>query len=102
MCVKSSMNVSVAKRSSAGRLKAARTIGSAALVSEGQIGDGAVQRRGCSMPHQMLPAPGVYDALITLLEMTVSACTTPLNFDMPAFTVTMLADTSSMLAFTVT
>ena len=29
----------------------------------------------------MFPAPGVYDALTTLLVITVSACTTPLNFD---------------------
>ena len=50
----------------------------------------------------MLPAPGVYEALITLLLITVSACTTPLNFDMPAFTVTIPADISMVLAFTVT
>ena len=37
-----------------------------------------------------------------LLQITVSACTTPLNLDMPALTVTMLADTSTMLAVTVT
>src|SRR5436189_5051716 len=37
-----------------------------------------------------------------LLQITVSACTTPLNFDIPALTVTMLAETSTMLALTVT
>ena len=40
----------------------------------------------------MFPAPGVYDALMTLLLMTVSACTTPLNFDMPASTVNIPAE----------
>ena len=49
------------------------------------------------MAHQMFPAPGVYDALMTLLLITVSACTTPLNFDMPASTVTMPAETSTWL-----
>src|SRR5262245_9281099 len=52
--------------------------------------------------HHMFPAPGVYDALTTLLVMTVSACTTPLNFDMPAFTVTVPAETSTLPADTVT
>lgn len=33
-----------------------------------------------------------------LLQITVSACTTPLNFDIPALTVTMLAETSTILA----
>lgn len=41
----------------------------------------------------MFPAPGVYDALTTLFEITVSAWTTPLNFDIAASTVTMLAET---------
>ena len=50
----------------------------------------------------MFPAPGVYDALMTLLAITVSACTTPENFDMPASTVTMPADTATTLALTVT
>ncbi len=34
--------------------------------------------------------------------MTVSAWTTPLNFDIPAFTVTMPADTSTVEAWTLT
>ena len=37
-----------------------------------------------------------------LLQMTVSACTTPLNFERPALTVTMPAETSTVLAFMVT
>src|ERR671921_808788 len=52
--------------------------------------------------YQMLPAPGVYEALMMLLQMTVSACTTPLNFDMPASTVTIPAETATWLALTVT
>jgi hypothetical protein len=40
----------------------------------------------------MFPAPGVYEALTTLLLITVSACTTPLNFDIPASTVTIPAE----------
>src|SRR3954454_24510175 len=52
--------------------------------------------------HQMFPAPGVYDALITELLISVSHCTTPLNFDMPALTVTIPAETSTLLALTVT
>ena len=39
---------------------------------------------------------------MTLLLMTVSACTTPLKRDMPASTVTIPADTSTVLALTVT
>ncbi len=50
----------------------------------------------------MFPAPGVYEVLITEFVMSVSAWTTPLDFDMPALTVTMLADTSKLLALTVT
>ena len=50
----------------------------------------------------MLPAPGVYEALMMELLMTVSACTTPLNFDIPASTVTMLAETYTRLALIVT
>src|SRR5687767_4256215 len=53
------------------------------------------------MAHQMFPAPGVYDALTTELVITVSACTTPLNLLIPAFTVTMPADTSTVDACTV-
>jgi hypothetical protein len=49
----------------------------------------------------MFPAPGVYDALTTEFEISVSHCTTPLNFDMPAFTVTMPAETSTVDALTV-
>src|SRR4030067_652350 len=52
--------------------------------------------------HHMLPAPGVYDALITLLLITVSACTTPLKRDMPALTVSVPAEISTTLALTVT
>jgi hypothetical protein len=39
----------------------------------------------------MLPAPGVYAEDTTVLVITVSACTTPENFDIPASTVTMPA-----------
>src|SRR5207244_8473096 len=52
--------------------------------------------------HQMLPAPGVYDALMMLLVMTVSAWTTPLNLAMPALTLTMPAEMSAVLALIVT
>lgn len=38
--------------------------------------------------------------LTTVLVMTVSAWTTPLNFAIPALRVTMLADISTMGAFT--
>src|SRR5574341_932959 len=55
-----------------------------------------------SAPHQIFPAPGVYDELMTALLITVSACTTPLNLDMPALTVTMLAEISMREALTVT
>ena len=48
----------------------------------------------------MLPAPGVYAELTTVLLITVSACTTPLNLDNPALTVTMPAEISMVLAFT--
>ena len=37
----------------------------------------------------------------TEFEISVSHCTTPLNFDMPALTVTMPAETSTVDAFTV-
>ena len=50
----------------------------------------------------MFPAPGVYEALTTLLLISVSHCTTPLNFDMPASTVTMPALTATWPACTVT
>ena len=50
----------------------------------------------------MFPAPGVYEALMTELVITVSACTTPLKLDMPALTVTIPAETSTVLALTVT
>ena len=50
----------------------------------------------------MFPAPGVYDDATTLLAISVSACTTPLNLDMPASTVTMPAEMLTWLAFTVT
>ena len=50
----------------------------------------------------MFPAPGVYEALTTELLIMVSHCTTPLNFDMPALTVTMPAETSTVLALMVT
>jgi hypothetical protein len=50
----------------------------------------------------MLPAPGVYEALMMLLQMTVSAFTTPENLLMPASTFTRLAETSTTLALTVT
>ena len=73
IAVKSSMNVSAAKRRSEGALNARRTVGSAALVSAGQIGDAAVHWTGCSMPHQIFPAPGVYDAAMMLLVIIVSA-----------------------------
>ena len=46
----------------------------------------------------MFPAPGVYEALMTLLLMTVSACTTPLNRDMAASIVTMEAEISTVVA----
>ena len=39
---------------------------------------------------------------MTLLLMSVSHCTTPLNFDMPEFTVTMLELISTVLALMVT
>ena len=48
-------------------------------------GGGPLHMQVRSWDHQMFPAPGVYEALTTLLLMTVSACTTPLNFDIPAF-----------------
>ena len=50
----------------------------------------------------MLPAQGVWEALINELVMTVSACTTPLKRDIPALTVTMPAETSTWLALIVT
>src|SRR6185295_6955719 len=102
VATKSSMKLSVAKRSSDGRLKAPASAGSVALVSAGHIGDAAVHSTRCSMPHQMFPAPGVYDALMTLLVITVSAITTPLKRDRLAFTETMLAVTSMKLAVTLT
>jgi hypothetical protein len=37
-----------------------------------------------------------------LLQITVWACTTPLKVDIPEFTVTMLASTSTVLAVIVT
>jgi hypothetical protein len=43
----------------------------------------------------MLPAPGVYEALMTELLMSVSHWTTPLNFDIPASTVTIPAETAT-------
>jgi hypothetical protein len=52
--------------------------------------------------HQILPAPGVYDALITELLIIVSHCTTPLNFDIAASTVTIPADTATCDALIVT
>src|SRR5437879_2584200 len=52
--------------------------------------------------HQMFPAPGVYAELTMVLQITVSAWTTPLNLDMAASTVTMPADTATWLALTVT
>ena len=49
------------------------------------------------------PTPDkVYDALTTAFEMTVSACTTPLNFDMPALTVSAAAVISIWLAVILT
>src|SRR5581483_3543055 len=51
--------------------------------------------------YQMFPAPGVYDADTMLLVIAVSACTTPLNFDMPASTVTMPAETAIVPALIV-
>ena len=50
----------------------------------------------------MFPAPGVYDALITELLIIVSHCTTPLNFDIAASTVTIPADTATCDALIVT
>jgi hypothetical protein len=50
----------------------------------------------------MLPAPGVYEALMTLLQMMVSACTIPANFEIPALKVNMLAETSTANALTLT
>ena len=49
----------------------------------------------------MLPAPGVYEALMMLLQITVSAWTTPEKRDIPESTVTRLADTATWLACTV-
>ena len=46
----------------------------------------------------MFPAPGVYDTLTVLFVMFVSDCTTPLNRDMPAVTVTIPAETSLVAA----
>ena len=50
----------------------------------------------------MFPAPGVYDALMMLLQITVSALTIPLNFDIPEFTLTIPAETSTIEALMVT
>ena len=50
----------------------------------------------------MLPAQGVWEALINELVITVSACTTPLKRDMPALTLTIPAETSTWLALIVT
>ena len=87
----SSMKSSPAKRSSAGRRSAPRTPASVLPAASCQSGDGDTHWTSCLIsssraPHQMLPAPGVYDALMMLLQMTVSACTTPLNLDIPAST----------------
>ena len=50
----------------------------------------------------MFPAPGVYVAATIVFVMTVSACTTPLNFVIPADTVTIPADTFTCAAVIVT
>src|SRR6185503_17521911 len=52
--------------------------------------------------HQMFPAPGVYEELMTELVITESALTTPLKVDIAAFTDTDPAVTETVLALTVT
>ena len=52
--------------------------------------------------YEIFPTPGVYLALTTLLVTRVAHSTTPLNFAMPAFTLTMPALSSTWLALMVT
>src|SRR5688572_11256776 len=81
-------------------------LGRLALIQSAQSGAGVSHCTNGSVMllilYQMLPAPGVYEALITLLLITVSACTMPLNFDIPALTITIPAETSTWLALMVT
>ena len=52
--------------------------------------------------YHTLPTPGVYDAETTALLISTSHCTTPLNMDMPASTLTMPDVTCTIGAFTLT
>ena len=83
-------------------------VGSAAASSVLHSGAAVSQRtawrsmRGASALTRCSPRPACRRWTTTELVITVSALTTPLNFDMPALTVPCPAETSTVRAWTVT